>query len=143
MPRVLVVDDDRGIRELLRIALEYEGYAVTTLGDGRAVVERLAELTEPCVVLMDLSMPHMTGWEVCAALEANPAALASHQIVILTAERLPDGACPTPARTLVTKPFDLDTICRLVASLFAQPGMAPVASLHAGCATPSVTSSVR
>lgn len=138
MLRVLVVDDDRGIRELLRAALECEGYAVTTFCDGRGVVERLAGTVEPCVVLMDLSMPYVTGWDVCAALAASPAVLGNHQLVILTAEPLSPGACPAPARKLLSKPFDLDTICSLVASLYALPGMQSPSGIHA--ALPTVAS---
>jgi CheY-like chemotaxis protein len=121
MSRVLVVDDDRGIRELLRIALEAEGYAVSTLGDGRGVVAWLAEHREPCVALMDLSMPLMTGWEVCAA------ALGEHHLVILTAEPLSAAECPAPAVRLVAKPFNLDALLALVAGLFAQPAMSAAA----------------
>lgn len=119
-----------GIRELLRVVLEGEGYAVTTFADGRGVVEWMAGLSEPCVVLMDLSMPHLTGWDVCAELCANPHALGSHQVVILTGERLAAGDCPTPARCLLVKPFNVDTVCMLVASLFALPGTTPDAHLH-------------
>lgn len=119
MSRVLVVDDDRAIRELLRVALECEGYAVSTLPDGRGVLEALAGMPEPCVVLMDLSMPWVSGWDVCRALAANPAALAGHQIVLMTAERLPDDAGPAPACAVLRKPFDLDQLFRLVASRFA------------------------
>jgi CheY-like chemotaxis protein len=130
MLRVLVVDDDRAIRELLRFALEAEGYAVTTFADGRGVVEVLAELTAPCVVLMDLSMPHTTGWDVCATLASFPRALGAHQIVILTGEALGEAECPRPACTLLAKPFDLDNVCRLVASLFAMSCMIPTTGVH-------------
>jgi len=129
MLRVLVVDDDRGIRELLRLVLEGEGYAVTTFADGRGVVERLAGLAEPCVVLMDLSMPYQTGWDVCAALAQAPAALGNYQVVILTGESLSAADCPVPARCLLSKPFDLNQVCVLVASLFALPGMTPDAHI--------------
>lgn len=141
MLRVLVVDDDRAIRELLRIALESEGYAVTTFADGRGVVDRLAELADPCVVLMDLSMPYMTGWEVCATLAANPRALGNHQIVILTGESLGAAECPAPARSLLAKPFDLDDVCTLVATLFALPGTTPAVEAH--LAVTPATSSLR
>jgi CheY-like chemotaxis protein len=134
MLRVLVVDDDRGIRELLRIALESEGYAVTTFTDGRGVVEHLATLADPCVVLLDLSMPYVSGWDVCAALAADAAALGSHQVAILTAEQLPADSCPAPARTLLAKPFDLDAVCTLVASLFALPGMTPASAISSSFA---------
>ena len=123
MPTIALVDDDRNILTSVSIALEAEGYAVSTLSDGRGVVEWLAERREPCVALMDLSMPHITGWEVCAQLAANPAALGGHQLVILTAEPLSAAECPAPALKVVAKPFNLDALCALVAGLFALPAM--------------------
>lgn len=117
MAHVLVVDDDRPIRDLLQYALEFEGHTVTALGDGRGVVAALANAAEPSIVLLDLSMPHMTGWEVCEALCEDAAALAGHKVVIMTAEVLPAHAVPAPAVTLVHKPFDLDAICELVSTL--------------------------
>lgn len=119
MAHVLVVDDDRPIRELLQYALEFDGHRVTALSDGRGVIPALVAASEPHVVLLDLSMPHMTGWDVCDALCADPSTLAEHKIVIMTAEALPSDRVPPPAVALVRKPFDLDTICALVASLAA------------------------
>lgn len=136
MPRVLVVDDDRAIRELLQFALQSEGYTVDTLADGRQVVETLAAREEPCVVLLDLSMPWVSGWDVCQRLSADAVALGQHQLVILTAEPLEDGACPAPARALVRKPFDLFAVYDLVASLFALPGMV---ATHAPAAIAATT----
>lgn len=117
MAHVLVVDDDRPIRDLLQYALEFEGHSVTAFPDGRGVVAALASASQPTVVLLDLSMPHMTGWDVCAALAADPTALAGHQVVIMTAEALPSSEVPAPAVRLVRKPFDLDDVCALVVSL--------------------------
>lgn len=119
MAHVLVVDDDRPIRDLLQYALEFEGHNVTTLTDGRGVVPMLANASEPYIVLLDLSMPYMTGWDVCAALCADPSALAGHKVVIMTAEVLASGEVPAPAVALVRKPFDLDSICALVNNLAA------------------------
>jgi CheY-like chemotaxis protein len=117
MPRVLVVDDDRPIRELLRFALEGEGYDVLTLGDGSRVVETLAALTEPCVVLMDLMMPCTDGWAVCAMLERADSLLGRHPLVIMSAGLLDGDSYPAPACALLRKPFDLNHLLRLVASL--------------------------
>jgi two-component system response regulator MprA len=121
MARVLIVDDDRGIRELLTCALEFEGYDVATLTDGTRVRDVLAEQAEPCIVLMDLMMPRVDGWAVCRALEAEPALLARHTLVLMTAATLPDGTCPPPARAVLRKPFDLDALYRLVSTLSARP----------------------
>ncbi len=134
MARVLVVDDDRAIREMLRIALEVEGYAVSVLDDGQRVAETLLAAAEPCVVLMDLMMPGVSGWEVCRQLVAD-AQLARHPVVVMTAGLMKGDACPTPARALLCKPFELDQIYTLVESLAAEmiappvAGFAPAASV--------------
>src|SRR6266545_1989256 len=65
--RILVVDDDRVIQQLLKVNLELEGYAVEVAEDG---VEALAQfdLFHPNLVLLDIMMPKMDGWEVCRRL---------------------------------------------------------------------------
>lgn len=118
MGRVLIVDDDRAIREMLRLALEVEGYAVTVLEDGRRVRELLLAAAEPCVVLLDLMMPGVSGWEVCRQL-ADDSRLARHPVVAMTAGLMKGDACPAPARVLLCKPFTLDQIYTLVESLAA------------------------
>lgn len=123
MAQVLVVDDDRAIREMLRVALEVEGYVVHTLTDGRDVIEILRGMGEPCVVLMDLMMPGVSGWDVCEALEAD-AQLARHPVVVMTAGLMKGDACPAPARTLLCKPFDLNQIFAVVESLTARATVA-------------------
>jgi two-component system response regulator VicR len=116
MTRVLVVDDDRAIREMLRVALEVEGYAVSVLDDGRSVAEVLLAAPEPCVVMLDLMMPGVSGWEVCRQIAAD-ARLARHPVVVMTAGLMKGDACPVPARALLCKPFELDQIYELVEGL--------------------------
>ncbi|MGZ3715263.1 MAG: response regulator transcription factor, partial [Ktedonobacterales bacterium] len=79
MACILVVDDDRAIRELMKFALECEGYTVATLSDGGEALRMLANLTEPCIVLMDLMMPGVDGWAVCRQLVAEPELLGQHR----------------------------------------------------------------
>ncbi len=119
MSQVLVVDDDRAIRELLRYALEAEGYDVTLFRDGRGVVEALEAATEPCVVLMDLMMPEMTGWDVCRALEAHPTLMRQHGLTLMSAGLLPGQEYPAVADALIRKPFRLDQVYTLVEAMFA------------------------
>lgn len=121
MPRVLVVDDDRAIRELLLFALESEGYEVQALSDGAEVVSRLAAMREPCVVLMDLMMPHVNGWEVCRRLEAHEDLLRRHHLVLMTACMLQEDEYPTVPHTLLRKPFELAAVYRLITALSATP----------------------
>ncbi len=69
---VLVVDDDPGARELLRRTLESQGHRVREAQDGRAALERLAE-TRPSLILLDLQMPRMNGFEFLHELRQKPA----------------------------------------------------------------------
>lgn len=125
MARVLIVDDDRAIRNMMACALECEGYEVTTLSDGGKVLEVLAALHEPCVVLLDLMMPLMDGWAVCHALEAEPSLLARHPTIVMTATPLPESAYPSSACAVLRKPFDLEHLYRLVAALAMTAADAP------------------
>ena len=121
MPQVLVVDDDRAIRDLLRIALEAEGYGVVTFRDGREVLGVLADMDEPAVVLLDLMMPGVNGWEVCARLESDPLLLGRHRVIAMTAGLLPGDGCPEPACALLRKPFTLEQLYALLERLFSVP----------------------
>ncbi len=121
VPQVLVVDDDRAIRDMLRIALEAEGYGVLTFRDGRDVLNVLADLDEPAIVLLDLMMPGVNGWDVCARLESDPPLLGRHRVIAMTAGLLPGDGCPEPACALLRKPFTLEQLYALLERLFAVP----------------------
>jgi GAF domain-containing protein/CheY-like chemotaxis protein len=83
---VLVVDDDADFRDLARRMLEREGYAVIEADNGRAALDRLRDAT-PGVILLDLMMPEMDGFDFVAAVRAN-AAWRSLPIVVITAKDL-------------------------------------------------------
>lgn len=118
MSQVLVVDDDRAIRELLRYALEAEGYVVTLFCDGRGVIEALEVAPEPCVVLMDLMMPEMSGWDVCSALEMRPTLMQRHALALMSAGLMPGQEYPAEADALMRKPFRLEQMYTLVEAMF-------------------------
>ncbi|MEO7000382.1 MAG: response regulator [Ktedonobacterales bacterium] len=133
---VLVVDDDRAIRDLLQFALELEGYEVVTLCDGRQVVETLAQWDEPSIALMDLMMPLVDGWEACRRLAARDD-LARHTVIVMSAATLPGDEYPERASTLLCKPFDLTRALDLVGQVAAgtltagaSPATAPFATVH-------------
>lgn len=121
MRRVLIVDDDPDIRQLLRITLEWDGYAVETVNDGVAALEVLLHTDETWIVLLDITMPRMTGLEVCAHLSAADGPAAHHLVILMTAGFFPEGDAPPPVRALLPKPFDLNSVQDLVAEL-AKPG---------------------
>ncbi len=119
--RVLVVDDDRAIRDLVRCVLELEGYDVACAANGQEALDLLLSARTPWVVLMDVMMPRVSGIEVCQRLAAADGPAADHQIALMTAGLLEDDACPAPARALIHKPFDVDQIIAVVGALAAGP----------------------
>jgi CheY-like chemotaxis protein len=90
---VLVVEDEEDLREMIREALELNGYAVVTAEDGRQALARLSSIQHVCLVLIDLLMPGMNGWDLIQELESRPE-LAGVAIVVYSsvANRAPNGA---------------------------------------------------
>jgi two-component system cell cycle response regulator DivK len=83
MPKILVVEDDEANRELVTRVLRREGFEVITANDGMIGVARaLAEV--PDLILMDLSLPELDGWEATRQIRANPVT-AAIPIIALTA----------------------------------------------------------
>jgi CheY-like chemotaxis protein len=81
---ILIVDDDESIRAALTQVLELGGYAVASAGDGAAALERLRSGERPALLLVDLVMPTLDGWQLCAELARDPD-LGSIPVVILSA----------------------------------------------------------
>ncbi|HEX6799083.1 MAG TPA: response regulator [Ktedonobacterales bacterium] len=117
MTQVLIVDDDRAIRELLLLALDLEGYTASALSDGSRVVETLEAACEPRIVLLDVMMPGVDGLEVCRRLAARPDLAARHRVIVMTACPPQDGELPEPAAALIAKPFQLARLLELIAAL--------------------------
>jgi chemosensory pili system protein ChpA (sensor histidine kinase/response regulator) len=105
---VLVVDDDAGVRSLYADALEASGHRVAIAVDGADALERLRDGSHPCVVLTDLRMPRMDGFELSRAAAHDPQ-LATIPIVVLTGDRI--LALTSPARD---KPFSTPELESLV-----------------------------
>jgi CheY-like chemotaxis protein len=103
---ICIVDDDDDIREALRFVLEMEGYRVIEASDGTEALERLRQVP-CCLVLLDLMMPGMNGWQF-RTLQMQDPALASIPVFVLTGTR--DAAKHTrelQAAGYFEKPFDL------------------------------------
>jgi CheY-like chemotaxis protein len=112
---ILVVEDHDDTREMVEALLSAEGYAVITAENGRRGLEQLRH-ARPCLVLLDLTMPVMTGWEFRRAqLSLDDSALASTPVLLLTA--LPDAqavAQQLRADGVITKPLDFDRLIETV-----------------------------
>jgi CheY-like chemotaxis protein len=108
---VVVIEDDDMIRETLKYALEFEGYTVFTAANGRLGVEMLPNIPKPCLILLDLMMPVMNGWEFVEAIGKNMV-LATIPIVVVTAFK--EKAQTIQARKVVKKPVDLDYLFQIV-----------------------------
>jgi two-component system, OmpR family, response regulator MprA len=108
--RVLVVDDERAVRDSLRRALELEGYDVELAADGEEALERLAENGEPDAVVLDILMPRMDGLEVCRRLRREGHRL---PVLMLTARDEVENrvaGLDAGADDYVTKPFALEEL---------------------------------
>jgi CheY-like chemotaxis protein len=113
---VLIVDDEPDIRDTLRELFEDEGYSVTTAGNGAEGL-RLLEAALPCIIVLDLIMPVMTGNEMYARMQADPR-LAKIPVIVSTSDpsRAPNGVL------IMKKPVDLDRLLGAIKQHCGEPG---------------------
>jgi two-component system chemotaxis response regulator CheY len=106
---VLLVEDDPDISQLFRQSLAIRGYTVDTAPNGRAALEILGSAASlPSVIVADLHMPIMDGWEFLTALSKEPR-LAGIPMVVLTAADDPARSAPRPS-TILIKPVSIDDL---------------------------------
>jgi CheY-like chemotaxis protein len=108
--RVLIVEDDEPVRDAMRDILAGEGYDITCADNGEEALRVLAQDPRPRLILLDLLMPVMNGWELLRALRAS-ATLAGIPVVVLSSlspEQTPAGV---PA---VKKPISVQALITLV-----------------------------
>ncbi|HET8787890.1 MAG TPA: response regulator [Actinomycetes bacterium] len=128
--RILVVDDDQVIQQLLKVNLELEGYAVEVASDGEEALA-LFDRFHPDLVLLDIMMPKLDGWEVARRLAGTTGG--PPPIVLLSAraqESDVQKGNDLGVAAYVTKPFDPIQLLHLVAGIIAQQDR--------GAATPGV-----
>jgi two-component system response regulator MprA len=108
--KILVVDDERAVRDSLRRALELEGYAIELAADGEEALYRLEANSEPDAVILDVLMPGLDGLEVCRRLRKSGKAL---PVLMLTARDEVENrvaGLDAGADDYVTKPFALEEL---------------------------------
>jgi excisionase family DNA binding protein len=105
-PLVLVVDDDDGLRELLRVRLELEGYAVREAENGEQVLAAIEDAA-PDLVLLDLVIPGMDGWQFLRQLQERHGSI---PVIVFSGKLDASEATERGAKDFVGKPFDLDEL---------------------------------
>ena len=110
---MLIVDDDPDIRDAVGECLRYEGYDVHSAADGRAALNTLEFGLKPDVILLDLMMPILNGFDVLSALRTRPE-WKSIPVVIVSANRGYNADDLTGAVSILRKPVSVDRLLAAV-----------------------------
>jgi len=120
---ILLVEDDRDLRESICQALEQEGFRIASVENGREALEYLRANDAPCLVLLDLMMPVMNGWEFRDAQMGDPK-LSEIPVVILSADaRTATKAESLGVRRYLRKPIQLEQLVGVVGDYCPDGGM--------------------
>jgi len=119
---ILVIDDERSIVDALSDLFESEGYSVVTATDGIEALEQLGGGLRPCLIVLDLMMPRMDGWDFRHAQMMFPD-LKDIPVVVLTAAGFSESSVKAQFGDVgfVSKPFAPDTLLRVVRQSCGEP----------------------
>jgi DNA-binding response OmpR family regulator len=123
MARILIAEDEPDIRELVAFTLRFAGHEVTTTSNGEEAVQQASQII-PDLILMDVRMPKMTGYDACRVMKAN-SALKDIPVVFLSAKGQ-DSEIQTGldagAEEYLLKPFAPDQLTARVKAILAKFG---------------------
>jgi two-component system alkaline phosphatase synthesis response regulator PhoP len=123
MTKILIAEDERDIRDLVAFTLRFAGYEVITAANGEEAVE-MAPQENPDLILMDVRMPRMTGYDACRILKANPA-MKDIPVVFLSAKGQESEiqiGLEVGAEEYLLKPFAPDQLAERVRAILAKFG---------------------
>ncbi len=115
--KILVVEDDDDIRDSLKELLEEEGYCVDTAEDGRQALAMLHETALPQLILLDLMMPVMDGWQFQRELRKIPT-FARLPIIVISASKFSKE--PLNAAAFIPKPLDAGVLLETIESFLSE-----------------------
>ena len=121
MLKILIVDDDPFITELMKMLISMEGHQPTTINDSTKAFEA-AESIQPDLITLDLMMPGLSGFELCEILHKD-SRLSSVPILVVSAKDDPasrERAIATGASDYITKPFTVDELMNKITELTTQ-----------------------
>jgi DNA-binding response OmpR family regulator len=120
--RILVVEDEESLLMLERILLSSKGYKVTGVTDGKAALEEI-QANRPDLILLDIMLPVMDGFEVCKLIKENPET--SHiPVVMLTAKKSSQDVArgmEVGADAYITKPFKSAKVVEVIEGFLSKP----------------------
>jgi len=116
----MIVEDDRDTREMLERFLELEGFEVRTAANGQLALDALREDDTPCVILLDLMMPVMNGWQFRQEQVRDPR-FSRIPVVVVTAAGPRDDIPAINADGWLSKPVDFDRLLSTIAPLCQKP----------------------
>jgi two-component system, OmpR family, response regulator len=131
IPKVLVVDDEPNIRELVEVALKFHGCAVAVSASGKDALHQ-AETYEPDLMILDVMLPDMDGFEVCRTLRADGNDV---PVIFLTARDTTSDTIrglTLGGDDYVTKPFSVEALVARVRAVLRRTTRAPGGEAHAG-----------
>ena len=123
MAKILIAEDERDIRDLVAFTLRFAGYEVFPAGNGEEALE-MAPKVKPDLIIMDVRMPRMTGYEACVVMKADPD-LKDIPVVFLTArgqESEIQQGLEAGAEEYLLKPFAPDQLTTRVKAILAKYG---------------------
>jgi len=121
MAKIVIAEDERDIRDLIAFTLRFAGHEVVTAVNGEEAVE-LAEKENPDLIMLDVRMPRMTGYDACRAIKAKPA-LVDIPVVFLSAkgqESEIETGMDAGAEEYFLKPFAPDELTARVREILAK-----------------------
>jgi len=119
--RILFVEDDREVRVTLTQILVEEGYAVDGASNGREALDALRSGDRPCVILLDLMMPIMNGWQFSAAQRKDPSLAEIPVVIISAATNVLQSAAAMGAAAFLRKPFAIQDLLSIVDRCCGEP----------------------